>query len=275
MEQETKVFKCKHCGKEFTSKQKLGGHVNFCKENPKRDNNVKNLENARKNLNYKYDCKDQVFYCQYCGKPTGNPGALKRHEISCKQNPNYIHKVYNYNKEVYRGGNKGKTKGYPIWNKGLKASTDERVFNYVKTRKENFKNGKFVIKGRKHTEETKLKLRLKALKYIEECKGPIQPRYSIEGCKYIDALNEKFGWNLQHAENGGEYTIGGYFLDGYDKEKNIVFEYDEEIHYKDLVNNVLTDHDIERQNYIINQLNCTFFRYNRYLDYFYCVNMVP
>ena len=28
------MFKCKYCGKEFETKQKLGGHIIWCKENP-------------------------------------------------------------------------------------------------------------------------------------------------------------------------------------------------------------------------------------------------
>jgi len=31
------MFKCKHCGKEFDTKQKLGGHIIWCKENPNRN----------------------------------------------------------------------------------------------------------------------------------------------------------------------------------------------------------------------------------------------
>jgi len=85
-------------------------------------------------------------------------------------------------------------------------------------------------------------------------------------------LNEEKHWNLQHAENGGEVNCLGYWLDGYDKELNIVFEYDEPKHYKDVTNNILKDKDIQRQNNIINKLNCQFWRYNEYLDLLYKVN---
>jgi len=50
--------------------------------------------------------------------------------------------------------------------------------------------------------------------------------------------------------------VCGYFLDAYDKEKNIVVEYDEARHYKDVENNILIDKDIECQNVIIEQLHC-------------------
>ena len=74
---------------------------------------------------------------------------------------------------------------------------------------------------------------------------------------------------MQHAENGGEHKVCGYFVDGYDKELNIVFEYDESRHYKDKINNILNDRDIQRQQNIINELHCEFWRYNEYLDLLY------
>lgn len=68
---------------------------------------------------------------------------------------------------------------------------------------------------------------------------------------------------MQHAKNGGEFqTEIGYFVDGYDKERNIVVEYDEKKHYKDAKNNILTDKDKKRQNAIIKLLKCDFYRFN-------------
>ena len=64
----------------------------------------------------------------------------------------------------------------------------------------------------------------------------------------------------------------GYWLDGYDKNLNIVFEYDEPKHYIDKTNNILRDYDIKRQNQIIKKLQCEFWRYNEYLDLLYKVN---
>ena len=72
-------------------------------------------------------------------------------------------------------------------------------------------------------------------------------------------------------ENGGEFKICGYFVDGYDKDLNIVFEYDEPKHYIDIENNLLKDKDIQRQNIIINKLNCSFWRYNEKLNLLYKV----
>ena len=76
----------------------------------------------------------------------------------------------------------------------------------------------------------------------------------------------------QHAENDGEVLCLGYWLDGYDKNLNIVFEYDEPKHYIDKENNILRDYDIKRQTRIIEKLKCEFWRYNEYLNLLYRVN---
>lgn len=101
-----------------------------------------------------------------------------------------------------------------------------------------------------------------------------KPNYSIKACRYIDSINKKYGWNLQHAENGGEIRVVRYFPDGYDAKLNIVFEYDEPHHYLNVQENILCERDIERQQYIIEKLNCRFFRYNEKLDLFYEVNTI-
>lgn len=45
------MFKCKYCGQEFDSKQQLGGHMIWCKENPDRceHNNLKEYNECRCN----------------------------------------------------------------------------------------------------------------------------------------------------------------------------------------------------------------------------------
>ena len=82
--------------------------------------------------------------------------------------------------------------------------------------------------------------------------------YNPTACKYLDNLNRENGWNLQHAENGGEVIVGGYALDGYDRERNIVVEYDEPHHNKR--SRILKDK--KRMDEIINHLRCKFYRYN-------------
>lgn len=116
-------------------------------------------------------------------------------------------------------------------------------------------------KGQKHTEEEIKKIRISTVKYITDTLNAY-PRISLKGCDYIDKLNELSGFNFQHGMNGGEVQIDGYFLDGYDKNNNIAFEYDERFHYVDLENNILREKDLKRMQYIHEKLDCRFLRYN-------------
>lgn len=102
--------------------------------------------------------------------------------------------------------------------------------------------------GKHHTEETKLKIR-QAL--VEKLRSKnISSRSNPRACNFINELNQINGWNLQHAENGGEVEIAGYFVDGYDSALGIVFEFDEPRHH--LARN--RARDVVRQNNIINHL---------------------
>lgn len=139
---------------------------------------------------------------------------------------------------------------------------------------EGYKSGRIIPawRGRKHTPEEIEKIRISTVKYFEEIKKTGGAKVSKTACAFIDKLNESKGWHLQHGMNGGEVIVGGYYLDGYDKELNIAFEYDEPAHYIDIQNNILRERDIRRMNYIHEQLNCRFFRYNESIDKLYEVS---
>ena len=255
------MCKCKYCGKEFDNKQKLGGHTTKCKLNPNYEKNKKQLEEARKNINR----ENKHLHCQYCNKEIANEGCLKIHETACEKNPNR-QKCNN------RIGNGGLTKGYSCKWKGKTKYNNEILAKRYLTWKQKFDNGEYKNLGHKHSEETKQHLREIFIEKIKNQHGSFKCFYAKRACEYINKLNIKKKWNLQHAENGGEVYCLGYWLDGYDKEKNIVFEYDEPKHYKDVQNNILNDKDIQRQQNIINKLHCEFWRYNEFLNLLYKVN---
>jgi hypothetical protein len=110
------------------------------------------------------------------------------------------------------------------------------------------------MKGRHHTEEVKYKLRLATINDLKN-KGilPSQKNYNPNACKFIEEFGKKNGYNFQHAMNGGEVELYGYFVDGYDREKNIIFEYDEKKHrYK-------KQKDLIRQNRIVEKIKPNLF----------------
>jgi hypothetical protein len=84
--------------------------------------------------------------------------------------------------------------------------------------------------------------------------------FNISACLLIEEYAKKNGYNFQHALNGGEYYVEelGYWLDGYDKEKNVVIEIDEDHHFDN--NGNLKRKDIYRQKKIEKLLKCKFIR---------------
>jgi len=148
------------------------------------------------------------------------------------------------------------SKGKIPWNKGLTKETHLSL-RIVSEKMKNNKNG-----SGKRSEETKRKLRLAIIKNLERDKfngGQASPWYNSDGCKYFNLLMEQTNTYIQHAQNGGEFYIKelGYWVDGYDKENNIIYEYDEEHHYE---NGILRKKDIQRQKEITEYLNCKFIR---------------
>jgi len=113
--------------------------------------------------------------------------------------------------------------------------------------------------GKHKTEETERKMRLSAIKNLKSRFNQIRINYNAEACKVFNTINDFFGWSGKHAENGGEVHLKelGYWLDFYDRERNIVIEYYEKSHYRSL--SVLTK-TLLREQEIIKHLGCQFFR---------------
>lgn len=213
----------------------------------------------------KYRLNHSGLICQFCGKECKNRNSLCNHERMCKKNPNG-QLIYTQRSTKQTRFN---TKGIAPWNKGLTKKSDERVLS-ISIKVSKTTKGRA---GKKHTAQEIEKIREATISNIIQLHGSIKTRYNPNACKFIENLNQKYNWKLQHAENGGEVCIGGYFLDGYDKDLNIAFEYDEPRHYIDIKGNVLKEKDINRMNYIIQKIGCRFFRYNENIDLFYEVTL--
>jgi hypothetical protein len=180
------------------------------------------------------------------------------------------------------------------WNKGLTKETDERVAKYAnsgegrmvseetkdkirqkaigrkvskETRmkmsmKRKGKKPECSFEGRKHTAESLKKIRLSNIETWSK-KFKVQPNYNPEACKIIDEYGKQNGYTFQHAESGGEHQIKelGYWVDGYDKDKNVVVEYYENYHKKQ------SDKDKRRKQEIINLLGCKFIELKEWQTY--------
>lgn len=106
-------------------------------------------------------------------------------------------------------------------------------------------------------EEFKTKCRENKLKQLMS--QGTQRTFNINACRFMDAFSFREGINLQHGLNGGEIQFIGYSLDGYDKKKNVVFEYDEPKHHAPS----MVKKDKERERRLIEFLNPrAFWRYD-------------
>lgn len=114
--------------------------------------------------------------------------------------------------------------------------------------------------GKLHTDDEKRKIRLGTINYLSSINGQLFPRYNKNSIKIIEEYGKLHNFNFQHAENGGEFYIKelGYWVDGYDKENNVIIEIDECHHYDP--NGNLKQKDLIRQYEIEKLLNCKFIR---------------
>lgn len=121
--------------------------------------------------------------------------------------------------------------------------------------------------GKKHTIETRRKLRLNTIKYIEKIKGgKMFPLYNKKSCEYFHNIEKERGWNGYYATKSGEFFIKdlGYWVDYYEPNENVVIEWDEPTHYE--IAGELKRKDKERMLEIKNHLKCKFFRFNQKLN---------
>lgn len=295
------IHTCVYCGQEAHYQFKNGKwcctpKMSQCPANRKRfSDKTKNAHEKRKEITGKAGFKKgQSFIeihkeypfsgehvCVHCGQYAEY--KLKNGHWCCQPTVNKCPEVRK------RLANKRKPDGSPLrdyktWRNNLPEETKKQMLTGISSKESHLKSGQTFSKrvkegkiipswkGRKHTEEEKDQIRISTVKYFEEVKCTGGAKFSKRGCEFMDKLNESKGWHLQHGMNGGEVVVGGYYLDGYDKDLNIAFEYDEPAHYVDVQNNVLKERDIRRMNYIHSKLNCRFFRYNERMDSLYEVD---
>jgi len=191
------------------------------------------------------------------GKEEANNIWLKKSENMSKlssgnKNPMYNKKFLDIWIEKY--GEAEALEKYNKWKENVKKSI---ILSYKNNPKINKKISDS-LKGRFFTEEHKKNLRLSLINYINKKikinNGKWTPHFNINACKFLDEISKIKNVNIQHALNGGEYYIEelGYWVDGYDKDNNVIYEYYEKFHkYK-------IEKDLLREKEIVKKLNCKF-----------------
>ena len=249
---------CTYCNQEFKNENQLRIHK---KEKHKGEWKKKLTERN------KLRRKKNGWICKYCNATFITKAELYKHihKIHHIDNQTKIKWICKYCNAEFSSRQK-MFEHYKNCDEKSKLPTDSlgRIINKEshqkssETLRNRYKNGEITpVKYYFNSEErANLAMKMKERRQIVN----FQCNYNPKACEYIDKLNEEKHWNLQHALNGGEIHVGPYSLDGYDKELNIAFEYDENSSHHNSEKNKMRDK--LRQEYIIEKLNCEFWRYS-------------
>lgn len=246
------ILQCKQCGKKITfqSKSKLCQKCVHRKENLSPETLMKQsaATSGKNNGMYGRTGEKSPLY----GK-TGEKNSM----FGKKHTPESI--------EKNRVANSGKNNGMYGKHHNLESIAKMRFSKIgkkatpeTKAKMSLLRKGKnHPLHGKHHSDEAKRKMRISAIRQISKNKfngHQVIPGWNPVACQKIDEYGKQYGYNFQHAMNGGEHCIEelGYWVDGYDKEKNTVIEYYEKHH------NNRVQKDLDRETEICNHFGCDF-----------------
>jgi len=267
---------CKICGFKTNSSNGFGYHIRM----------KHNISAEEYYVQYIIDSHDKGK-CVVCGKDALFKGINIGYSLFCSKS---CSKKGEYNPCYGKEPTHKFKKGVSSWNKGIPTTelSKQRRKNTINNKKYNCPGSDYFIpwnKGlkipyksrperrgippwnlgikrpfKRLSDVHKLNIRISTIKRLEQNVGQICPRYNPDGCRCLDKIMLETNTFIQHAENGGEFHIKelGYWVDGYDKENNIVYEYDEKHHFN--IDGSLCDRDIRRQKEIEEFLGCKFIR---------------
>lgn len=228
-------IKCYLCGNEIYESN-YPNHLARHQENPETFLETKNVE-IHNDLS-----------CEFCGKECKNKNSLAQHEVRCKNNPDKI--------------DMPSFRGRTPWNKGKTAKDDNRIADGAKKRSIYYESHDGSFKGKKHSEESKLKI---SSSMKEFCKNnPERVPYVLNHSSKM-SYPEKYFYNIFNNLNLNllyNYPIFGYRLDFADIEQKLYIEIDGEQHYTD---KRIIKHDVERTAILSkNGWNCFRIRWSDY-----------
>lgn len=284
-------IKCPNCGKiskikkiqkrhveneYFCSKCRVAGQKNpmfgykFSEEQKKKmsENRTgeKNFFYGRKHTNKTKEMISQSNKGRLCGEKNPMFGVDVYTMLSDKYGEEYVDKIKEKISEKCSGEKNG------FYGKHHTEETKKMISESLKQSekmKSMFKNPEWQkrhregmlnsekLKESRQSPEYRLKKRLQWYNMHGDRKNG--PSFNRRGCEVFDIIMERENVNIQHALNGGEFFIKelGYWVDGYDAENNVVYEYDEKFHFR---YGELKEEDVRRQKEIEELLKCKFIR---------------
>jgi len=249
---------CKKCSVDNSKKNRTKSKDQFIKESNKRHNNkydysLVNYENNYKKI--KIICPDHGVFEQIPNNHLSGSGCFKCFHIYINNfNTLDILEIFDNFNNVH--GDKYDYSLVDYVNGDIKIKIICEVHGIFEQTPNSHKNGS----GCPHCANIKNRLKyIDILKSRFESNIQITPNFNKSACAIFDNIMKDNNSYIQHAMNDGEFFIKelGYWLDGYDKVNNIVYEFDEKYHFK---KGVLSPKDIIRQMEIENLLKCNFIR---------------
>jgi endogenous inhibitor of DNA gyrase (YacG/DUF329 family) len=265
------IRNCPICGKEIKHKKKISYERSIKKNQSclfcyskigeyENKINIRNCPTCDKKIIYsnKYKCnyanlkKSECRSCSKSGEKAPLYGRIG------EKNHNFGKKLTDERKKLISFSNRGEKNhnfGKTPHNFGVPMTLEQKL--KISETKKSKPNPRI---GIPLSDECKQKLRLSKIERLKKCYGQLSPFYNPKACQYFNNLMEETNTYIQHAENGGEFYIRelGYWVDGYNKKNNIIYEFDEKHHF-DVFDN-LKNKDIRRQKEIEEFLNCKFIR---------------
>jgi len=234
---------------------------------------IRNCPSCESEIRYKEKWSlDQAILkktqCRSCSKRDTIPP--KYADLSVKAQLN-MSKFWFHKNSRPKNADMRKDKTYTdIYGKEKSEKIKKELSERVRTKEENIKRSVsckrsgcgLKNKGRRCSDKNRKKFRLLMIERLKATNTDFHPGYNKRACLFFDQLMVLTGSTIRHALNGGELNIEelGYWVDGYDKENNIVYEYDEKRHY-DIYGN-LKEKDRIKEKEIKKYLNCSFQRVN-------------
>lgn len=175
------AFQCRHCGLAFEIKQKLGGHSRTCRMNPRFEDSVAQLNEARKNAKTSLE----LVVCSVCDKTLTKSGMN-------------LHVWQVHGAGASRDPNIGFKQGTRVsWSKGKTKETDARIARIAQ------KTSKSMM-GKRRSKLQRSKAMLDLQNYRLAC------RFCFNVYDFPDefdlSLIEKHGW--YKAKNRGNNPTG-------------------------------------------------------------------
>jgi hypothetical protein len=238
------IEKCKYCRKQIkiVKKNSMNGHITSCKK-------YKEWRDTTFNYDFLYE---EYIVKGKAALEIANENGWNSSTIINKQLKRLNVPVRNVKQSHYMDGYKNRIEKTNLIKYGAINPLSKGTISFEK-RNKTVKEKYGVDNVFQHT-EVKEKIRNSgAFKSLF-------PNYNINSIPIIEEYGKLYGYNFQHAENGGEYYVEGlgYYLDGYDREKNVSIEIDESHHFNK--DGSLKKKDILRQHKIEKLLNCKFIR---------------